>query len=140
MGVYVRVQQNDDEYDEVTSTRHDKRQRKESKTSKGEKLEACIAQWSSTVSMRNEETELRMLYLKEKLAHMQGKSSIQSSNSEATSPDPYSTKVCLDILNSMEGVSNEDYMKAIKAFKDPDFRMSFVEMPEIRRGPILNLL
>ncbi|XP_052197194.1 L10-interacting MYB domain-containing protein-like [Diospyros lotus] len=109
-GMHVRAQQNDDEYDEVT------------------------------ISMRSEETELRMLYLKEKLAHMQGKSSIQSSNSEATSPDPYSTKVCLDILNSMEGVSNEDYMKAMKAFKDPDFRMSFVEMLEIRRGPILNLL
>ncbi|XP_052198150.1 uncharacterized protein LOC127805024 [Diospyros lotus] len=139
-GLHVRVQQNDDEYDEVTSTRHDKRRRKESKTSKGEKLDACMALWLSTVSMKNEETKLKMLYLKEKLARMQGKSSIQFSNCEAISPDPYSIKVCLDILNSMEGVSNEDYMKAIKAFKDSHFRMSFVLMSEIRRGPILKLL
>ncbi|KAL2507290.1 uncharacterized protein Fot_30937 [Forsythia ovata] len=96
--------------------------------------------WSSTISMRNDETELRTLYLKEKLARIQGKSSNQSGDSEATSSDPYSNMVCLNILNNMEGVSNEVYMKAIKAFKDPDFRMSFVMMPEIRRGPILELL
>ncbi|KAL2491081.1 F-box protein [Abeliophyllum distichum] len=92
------------------------------------------------VVMRNDETELRTLYLKEKLARMQGKSSTQSGDSEATSSDPYSNMVCLNILNNMEDVSNEVYMKAIKAFKDLDFRMSFVMMPEIRRGPILELL
>lgn len=37
----------------------------------------------------------------------------------------------LNISNNMEGVSNEVYMKAIKA--DPDFRMTFVMMPEMRR-------
>ncbi|KAL2462253.1 Myb DNA-bind 3 domain-containing protein [Abeliophyllum distichum] len=143
-GVHVHVENDDD--DEVTNTRRrddgtsNERRRKEPKISKSGKLEACMAQWSSTISMRNDETELRTLYLKEKLARIQGKSSNQSGDSEATSSDPYSNMVCLNILNNMEDVSNEVYMKAIKAFKDPDFRMSFVMMPEIRRGPILELL
>ncbi|KAL2517330.1 Myb DNA-bind 3 domain-containing protein [Abeliophyllum distichum] len=113
--------------------------RKEPKLSKSDKLEACVAQWSSSVSLKNEETELRTLYLREKLSKIQGKSCNQS-EFEATSPDPYSNIVCLDILNNMEGVSNEVYMKALKAFKDPDFSVSFVRMPEVRRGPILELL
>ncbi|KAL2559773.1 putative protein-like [Forsythia ovata] len=88
-----------------------------------------MAKWSSTVSMKNEETELRTLYIKEKLAKIQEKSCNQSAN-EANSPDPYSNVVCLDILNNMEGVSNEVYMKAIMAFKDPNFKVSYVKMPE----------
>ncbi|KAL2544572.1 putative protein-like [Forsythia ovata] len=142
--VHVYVENDDD--DEVTNTRRrdngtsNERRRKEPKISKSGKLEACMAQWSSTISMRNDETELRTLYLKEKLARIQGKSSNQSRDSEATSSNPYSNMVCMNIINNMEGVSNEVYMKAIKAFKDPDFRMSFVMMPEIRRGPILELL
>ncbi|KAL2549249.1 Uncharacterized protein Fot_10779 [Forsythia ovata] len=141
-GVHVHEENDDDE--EVTNTRRrdngtsNERRRKEPKISKSGKLEACMAQWSSTISMRNDETELRTLYLKEKLARIQGKSSNQSGDSEATSLDSY--MVCMNILNNMEGVSNEVYMKAIKAFKDPDFKMSFVMMPEIRRGPILELL
>jgi len=79
------------------------------------------------------------LYLKEKLAKIQEKSCNQL-NSEATSLDPYSNVVCLDILNNMERVSNEVYMKTIKAFKDSDFKVSFVKMLEARRGPILGLL
>ena len=81
--------------------------------------------------MRNEEAKLRMLYLKEKIARMQGKSSFQSNNCETTSLDPSSTKVCLDVLNSMEGVSKEDYMKTIKTFKNLNFRMSFVDMLDV---------
>ncbi|KAL2508324.1 L10-interacting MYB domain-containing protein-like [Forsythia ovata] len=137
-GVHVHVENDDD--DEVTNTRcrsdgtSNERRRKEPKISKSGKLEACMAQWSSTISMRNDETELRTLYLKEKLARIQGKSSNQSGDSEATSSDPYSNMVCLNILNNMEGVSNEVFMKAIKAFNDPDFRKSFVMMPEIKKG------
>ncbi|KAL2456859.1 L10-interacting MYB domain-containing protein [Abeliophyllum distichum] len=145
-GVHVHVESLDDEVDEVPKTRRreeigtsGERRRKEPKISKSDKLEACMAQWSSTVSLKNEETELRTLYLKEKLSKLQGKSCNQS-DSEASSPDPYSNSVCLDLLNTMEGVSNEVYLKALKAFKDPDFRMSFVKMPESRRGPILELL
>ncbi|KAL2505418.1 Uncharacterized protein Adt_21039 [Abeliophyllum distichum] len=89
--------------------------------------------------LKNEETELRTLYLKEKLAKIQGKSCNQS-DSEANSLDPYSNIVCLDILNNMKRVSNEVYMKAIKAFKDPNFRVSFVKMPKAMRGLILELL
>ncbi|KAL2541789.1 Myb DNA-bind 3 domain-containing protein [Abeliophyllum distichum] len=145
-GVHVHVENIDDDADEVPkrSRREDigtsgERRRKEPKISKSDKLEACMAQWSSTVSLKNEETELRTLYLKEKLSKIQRQSCNQS-EFEATSPDPYSNIVCLDILNKMEGVSNEIYMKALKAFKDPDFRVSFVRMPEARRGPILELL
>ncbi|XP_022844880.1 L10-interacting MYB domain-containing protein-like [Olea europaea var. sylvestris] len=144
-GVHVTAE-NDDEVDVVSNTRprneigtSGKRRRKEPKVSKSDKLEACMAQWSFTVSLRNEETELRTLYLKEKLAKIKGKGSCQLDN-EVTSPDLYSDVTCLDILNNIEGVSNEVYMKAIKAFKDPDFRVSFVKMPEARRGPILELL
>ncbi|KAL2541795.1 Myb DNA-bind 3 domain-containing protein [Abeliophyllum distichum] len=145
-GVHVHVENIDDDADEVPkrSRREDigtsgERRRKEPKISKSDKLEACMAQWSSTVSLKNEETELRTLYLKEKLSKIQRQSCNQS-EFEATSSDPYSNIVCLDILNKMEGVSNEVYMKALKAFKDPDFRVSFVRMPEARRGPILELL
>ncbi|KAL2520476.1 putative protein-like [Forsythia ovata] len=88
--------------------------------------------WSSTVSLKNEETELRTLYLKEKLSKIQEKSCNQS-DIEANILDPYSNIVSLDILNNMEGVSDEVYMKAIKAFKDPDFKVSFVKMPEAKR-------
>ncbi|XP_022860085.1 ras GTPase-activating protein-binding protein 2-like isoform X2 [Olea europaea var. sylvestris] len=144
-GVHVTAE-NDDEVNVVSNTRpHNKigtsgeQRRKEPKVSKSDKLKACMAQWSSTVSLRNEETEPRTLYLKEKFAKIQGKGSCQSDN-EVTSPDPYSNVTCLDILNNMEGVSNEVYMKAIKAFKDPDFRVSFVKMPVARRGSILELL
>ncbi|KAL2505423.1 Myb DNA-bind 3 domain-containing protein [Abeliophyllum distichum] len=142
-GVHVHVENDDDE---VTNTcccddrTSNERRRKEPKISKSGKLEECMAQWSSTMSMRNDETELRTLYLKEKLACIQEKSSNQSGDSEATSSDPCSNMVCLNILNNMEGVSNEVYMKAIKAFKDSDFRMSFMMMPEIRRGPFFELL
>ncbi|KAL2514946.1 putative protein-like [Forsythia ovata] len=140
-GVHVHVKNDDD--NEVTNTRRrddgtsNEPRRKEPKISESGKLKACMAQWSSTISMRNDETELRTLYLKEKLARIQGKSSNQSGDSEATSSDPYSNVVCLNILNNMEEVSNEVYMKA---FKDPDFRMPFVMIPEIRRRPILELL
>ncbi|KAL2541856.1 Myb DNA-bind 3 domain-containing protein [Abeliophyllum distichum] len=142
-GVHVHVETLDDDVDDVPkSRRHEEigtsseRRRKEPKN---DKLEACMAQWSSTVSLKNEETELRTLYLKEKLSKLQGKSCNQS-DSEAISLDPYSNIVCLDLLNNMEGVSNEVYLKALKAFKDLDFRVSFVNMPEARRGPILELL
>ncbi|KAL2470547.1 Myb DNA-bind 3 domain-containing protein [Abeliophyllum distichum] len=145
-GVHVHVENLDDSVDEVPKTRRreeigtsGERRRKEPKISKSDKLEACMEQWSSPVSLKNEETELRTLYLKEKLSKMCEKSCNQS-DSEATSLDPYSNIVCLDLLNNMERVSNEVYMKAIKAFKDPDFRVLFVKMPEARRGPILKLL
>ncbi|KAL2549524.1 putative protein-like [Forsythia ovata] len=145
-GVHVHVSILDDDVDEVPKNRRreeigtsGERRRKEPKISKSDKLKACMAQWSSTVSLKNEETELRTLYLKEKLSKLQGKSCNQS-DSEASSPDPYSNIVCLDLLNNMEGICNEVYLKALKAFKDPDFRVSFVKMPEARRGPILEQL
>ncbi|KAL2535104.1 Myb DNA-bind 3 domain-containing protein [Abeliophyllum distichum] len=132
-GVHVHVETLDHDVDEVLKTRRreeictsGERRRKEPKISKNDKLEACMAQWSSTVSLKNEETELQ------KLSKFQGKSCNQS-NSKATSPNPYSNIVCLDLLNNMEGVSNEVYLKALKAFKYPDFRVSFVKMPEARR-------
>ncbi|KAL2456515.1 Uncharacterized protein Adt_46760 [Abeliophyllum distichum] len=55
-GVHVHVENDDD--DEVTNTRRrddrtsNERRRKEPKISKSGKLEECMAQWSSTMSMR----------------------------------------------------------------------------------------
>ncbi|KAL2549319.1 uncharacterized protein Fot_10849 [Forsythia ovata] len=76
-GVHVHVE-NDDEVDEVSNTcqrekigTSGERLRKEPKISKSDKLEACMAQWSSTVSLKDGETELRTIYLKEKLAKIQ---------------------------------------------------------------------
>ncbi|KAL2550656.1 uncharacterized protein Fot_12186 [Forsythia ovata] len=135
MGVHIRVE-NDDEVTNICrrdDAISNERRPKEPKISKGEKLEACIVHWSSTISMRNDETEHMMLYLKEKLAYIQGKSSNQLGNSEATSLDPYLNMMCTNILNKMEWVCNEIYMNAMRAFKDPDFKMTFVMMPEIRR-------
>ncbi|KAL2518682.1 Uncharacterized protein Adt_14929 [Abeliophyllum distichum] len=143
MRVHIHVENDDDN---VTNTRRcddgtpNECRCKELKISKGGKLDACIAQWLSNISMRNGETELRTLYLKEKLVRIQRISSNQLGNSEATSSDALFNYGVPNILNNMEGVSNEVYMKTIKAFKDLDFRMSFVIMPEIRRGPILELL
>ncbi|KAL2518144.1 Myb DNA-bind 3 domain-containing protein [Abeliophyllum distichum] len=144
--VHVHVETLDDDVGEVLKTRRreeigssSERRHKESKISKSDELEACMAQWSSTVSLKNEETELQTLYLKEKLSKIQGKSCNQS-DGEASSPDPYSIIVWLDLLNNIEGISSEVYMKALKAFKDLDFKVSFVKMPEARRGPILELL
>ncbi|KAL2492949.1 Uncharacterized protein Adt_28577 [Abeliophyllum distichum] len=98
-GVHVHVETLDDEVDEVPKTcrreeigTSGERRRKEPKISKSDKLEACMEQWSSIVSLKNEETKLRTLYLKEKLSKLQGKSSNQS-DSEASSPDPYSNIV-----------------------------------------------
>ncbi|KAL2518334.1 Uncharacterized protein Adt_14581 [Abeliophyllum distichum] len=137
--VHVYVENINDDVDEIPKTRRceeigtsGERRQKEPKISKSDKLEACMAQWLFTVSLKNEETELRTLYLKEKLSQIREKSCNQS-ECEATSLDPYSNIVCLDILNNMEGVSNEIYMKALKAFKDPDFRVLFVKMPKARK-------
>ncbi|KAL2504378.1 Myb DNA-bind 3 domain-containing protein [Abeliophyllum distichum] len=119
-GVHVHVENIDDDADEVPkrSRREDigtsgERRRKEPKISKSDKLEACMAQWSSTVSLKNEETELRTLYLKEKLSKIQGQSCNQS-EFEATSPDPYSNIVCLDILNKMEGSVERGLYESVK--------------------------
>ncbi|CAA3016758.1 Hypothetical predicted protein [Olea europaea subsp. europaea] len=141
--VRERVENDDDKVSNIyrrDDSTPNKRQRKELKIGEDEKLEECIAQWSSTVSVTNEETEHRMLYLKEKLPRIQEKSSNHEGNSEVTSLDPYSYMECLNILNNMEGVSNDVYMKTIKKFKDSNFRITFVMMPEIRRRPILELL
>ncbi|KAL2533450.1 Myb DNA-bind 3 domain-containing protein [Abeliophyllum distichum] len=142
--VHVHVENLDDDVNEVPKTRRreeigtsSERRREEPKISKSDKLEACMAQCSSIVSLKNEETELQTLYLKEKLSKMQEKSCNQS---EANSPDPYSNIVYLDILNNIEGVSNEVYIKVLKVFKDSDFRVSFVKMPEAMRCPNLELL
>ncbi|KAL2490260.1 Uncharacterized protein Adt_25888 [Abeliophyllum distichum] len=120
--VHVHVENDDDDDDVINIRRRDdgtsnERRRKEPKISKSRKLEICMVQWSSKISMRNNETKLRTLYLKEKLAHIQEKSSNQSGDSEATSSDPYSNMVCLNILNNMEGVSNEVYMKTIRLLR-----------------------
>ncbi|KAL2505028.1 Myb DNA-bind 3 domain-containing protein [Abeliophyllum distichum] len=97
--MHVHVENLDDNVDEVLKTRrHEEigtsgeRRRKEPKISKSDKIETCMAQWSSTVSLKNEETELQTLYLKEKLSKMREKSCIQL-DSEATSSDPYSNIV-----------------------------------------------
>ncbi|KAL2491963.1 Myb DNA-bind 3 domain-containing protein [Abeliophyllum distichum] len=67
-GVHVHVENLDDDTDEIPKTHRreeigtsGKRRRKEPKISKSDKLEACMAQWSSTVSLKNEETEFRTL-------------------------------------------------------------------------------
>ncbi|KAL2526678.1 Uncharacterized protein Adt_11732 [Abeliophyllum distichum] len=69
-GVHVYVE-NVDDVDKVSNTRrHEEigipgeRQCKEPKISKSDKLKACMALWSSTVSLKNEEIELRTLYIK----------------------------------------------------------------------------
>lgn len=65
-----------------------------------------MVKWSSIVSMRNKETKLKMLYLKEK-QRIQGKSSNHESTSEVTCSKPYLNMEYLNILNNMKRVSNE---------------------------------
>lgn len=111
------------------------RRHKKLKSNKTDKLEAFMEKW---ISIRSEEAELKNACLKEKLARLQRNSS--TSESSATDLGPYSHMACLDILNSMTEVTNEVYVKAVKAFKDPAFRVTFVKMAEHRRLPVLELL
>ncbi|GAB2287673.1 hypothetical protein Dimus_022040, partial [Dionaea muscipula] len=115
------------------------RRRKVTKANKFDQVSAVMTQWATSIVKRSAESTLRQRYLQAKVAQLKQK---ESSNQEVNSEenDPYSYKICMEILNKMENISNEAYSKGLKAFKDVDFRMAFVNMTEARRGPILELL
>ena len=140
-GVHVHVVNDDEQMSTRPSddTSTNDWQRKKHKADNVEKLDSCMEKWSSSIEMHNEEAELRVRYLKGKIAKVEGKSHNPNDNQSDVS-DPYSNIVYMNILNGIDGVSNKVYMKAMKAFKDPHFRMQFVMMSERRRLPILELL
>ena len=92
-------------------------QSKEPKTSKFDRLEACLEQWTKTMNAR---TELAMA--KAKQYEMQ-----------VNINDPYSIDACMELLDSMEDIPNEIYNKALEKFKDGDWRRMFIKMPMFRK-------
>ena len=90
---------------------------KEPKTSKFDRLEACLEQWSKTMNAR---TELAMTKAK--------RYEIQENTN-----DPYSIDACMELLDSMEDIPNEIYNKALEKFKDGDWRRMFIKMPMFKK-------
>ena len=123
-GVHVQAHIIDIEGDSKEHKRKNKaiessseRRGKELKTSKFDRLEACLEQWTKTMNAR---TELAMA--KAKQYEMQDNTN-----------DPYSIDACMELLDSMEDIPNEIYNKALEKFKDGDWRRMFIKMPMFRK-------
>lgn len=93
------------------------------KEGKFEKLDSCLQMWATSLEARAQKDLAKVESYKEK------------SSKKATSPisDPYSVDNCMDVLETMEGVSDDAYNKVVAKFKDPYWRNVFLKMSESRR-------
>lgn len=102
-GVHMHVEAEDDDGTSLRSTDDTiskDRRCKKLKISKGDKLDVCMEQW---INIQSDEAELKILYLKEKLARL--KRSSPTLKIGPTALAPYSQMACLNILNSMTEVT-----------------------------------
>ncbi|GAB2266064.1 hypothetical protein Dimus_001092 [Dionaea muscipula] len=86
------------------------RRRKVTKVNKFDQVNAVMTLWATSIAERSAESTLRQQYLQAKVAQLEQKeSSSQEVNSKEN--DPYSYKMCMEILNKMENICNEAYSK-----------------------------
>ncbi|KAH7665683.1 Myb/SANT-like domain-containing protein [Dioscorea alata] len=89
---------------------------KSNKIAHNDKLDTSLDLLSSSVSARTEAPKHR----------------IEKQNVQCCE-DLYSIDACMDVLDSMEAVPNDLYIKVLKKFTDPDWRRMFIKMPHFRR-------
>ena len=61
-------------------------------------------------------------------------------SSEATGIGDYSITQCMSILQIIEGLDNDKYLKAVEKFTSPEWREIFMNMPDERRMAWLDRL
>ncbi|KAJ0982288.1 hypothetical protein J5N97_010543 [Dioscorea zingiberensis] len=90
---------------------------KSNKIAHNDKLDTCLDLLSSSVSARTEAPRWRT----------------DNHKAQCSEEDLYSIDACMEVLDSMEAVPNDLYIKALKKFTDPDWRCMFIKMPHFRR-------
>ncbi|KAJ1388411.1 hypothetical protein SESBI_39147 [Sesbania bispinosa] len=103
--------------------------RKVVKNSSKDMLEAALSLWTNSMGARSEASKVRMEASKAKEDRYKAKLS------QATNPItyPYSTKVCMELLDSIEDISPEVYNNALMKFTNKNWRVMFIRMPSFRR-------
>ncbi|XP_050234847.1 uncharacterized protein LOC126683061 [Mercurialis annua] len=99
------------------------------KESKFEKIDSCLEMWASSLDARKE----RDLAKAERYKAL-------CNNTTNISMDNYSIEACMDILETMENVSDGAYIKALEKLKDVDWRKMFIKMSNDRKKAWLNNL
>ena len=61
-------------------------------------------------------------------------------SSEATSVGDYSITRCMRVLQTIEGLDNDKYLKVVEKFTSPEWREIFMNMPDERRMAWLDRL
>ncbi|ONH90448.1 hypothetical protein PRUPE_8G054800, partial [Prunus persica] len=92
-----------------------------SKSSKSTKMDEAIEAWAKSL---NPKTEVSLAKLKRK-----GEKEVSSPYRELSSVED-----CMDILEAMEGVNDDAYVKALDEFTNLDWRKMFVKMSDPRRS------
>ncbi|XP_026432961.1 L10-interacting MYB domain-containing protein-like isoform X2 [Papaver somniferum] len=93
------------------------------KATKSSRFDDALVAWTENLKVKAEVTKAKAERKKDK---------------EVTSPLCTSTEIssiedCMDILDNMEGVEDDVYLKAIDKFRNPDYRRIFKKMKESRR-------
>ncbi|PQQ06240.1 L10-interacting MYB domain-containing protein isoform X2 [Prunus yedoensis var. nudiflora] len=98
-----------------------------SKSSKSTKMDEAIEAWAKSL---NAKTKVSLARLKRK-----GEKEVSSPYRELSSIED-----CMEILEAMEGVNDDAYVKALDKFTNSDWRKMFVKMSDPRRRVWLNSL
>ncbi|OVA03930.1 hypothetical protein BVC80_8697g9 [Macleaya cordata] len=101
--------------------------KKESKVSKVSKMDDALEAWTKSLSAKTEATLART-------EHIKNKESSSSVREVASIED------CMELLDSMDGVEDDVYVKAIEKFTNSDWRRIFIKMPDSRRRMWLDRL
>ncbi|KAJ0972318.1 hypothetical protein J5N97_020277 [Dioscorea zingiberensis] len=96
-----------------------------SKPRKMDRMDLLVDQWISSNESRCEESSLRKKYFEGILAKMAEGSEKQD--------DLFSVDVCMEILNGMEGLTDDMYSKFSQSMRDPVTRNMFIRVPAKRR-------
>ncbi|KAJ0977913.1 hypothetical protein J5N97_013387 [Dioscorea zingiberensis] len=96
-----------------------------SKPHKMDRMDLLVDQWISSNESRCKESLLRKKYFEGILAKMAEGSEKQD--------DPFSVDVCMEILNGMEGLTDDIYSKFSQSMRDPITRNMFIRVPAERR-------
>ncbi|XP_077249355.1 uncharacterized protein LOC143888845 [Tasmannia lanceolata] len=73
------------------------------------------------------------------MAVLTGASS-STSPSSIVETDPHSISKCMEVLNAMEGVGPDEYVKGVKMFQEPGWREAFMMVPPEKRMWLLQKL
>ncbi|KAJ0962156.1 hypothetical protein J5N97_029984 [Dioscorea zingiberensis] len=108
----------------------DRRRRKSpferrSKPCKMDRMDLLVDQWISSNESRCEESSFHKKYFEGILAKLAKGSEKQD--------DPFFVDVCMEILNGMEGLTDDMYSKFSQSMQDPITRNMFIKVPAEER-------